>query len=130
MFINKLFYNLNISTIKSLPIVLEQPTPDKKTSYENSAIFENLNAKKVVDQLFKNDSEGILFFDLYFQLRYFSDYEKKITHILDHHKPEITFWSEFLLLSKKSSFKKIKKYNIDCLASNIEFILKKLKSVD
>ena len=68
--LKKMFENLNSENISDIFLKLREYCPQIKSTYENSAIFKNVNGKKLGIQIKKLKNEKIVIFSRFIRLRY------------------------------------------------------------
>ena len=110
---------------------ISKPLPDYSTSYEDSAIFQSVNGKKLGKQIKTLNTTSIIEFKRFIDYRYYPEKRYSNRKVKDYHKKDLQCLEDLKIeLSNKNNIReKIKNIAIHELVTEIENIIQKLKSI-
>ncbi|MDO3695995.1 P-loop NTPase fold protein [Wenyingzhuangia sp. chi5] len=125
------FENINEDSIKNIYSILKEITPESNTTYENTAIFEYVNGKKLGEKIKLLSNKSLLSFKHFLHSRYYPEEKYTNVSLQSYHKNDIKCLSELIIILKKNIKKRdlIKNKIISLFSNDLENIIIKLNKL-
>lgn len=128
-YLKEIFYTLDKYDVFHLTTKLNETNPFASSTYEMTAIFENLDPVEFIDVIGRMNNESINRFNYFLEKRY---EVRRYTNRQTVYKKEISFFTNFKaeLLKYKESFNKeanLKLYTLNNLIQRVEEVIKDIE---
>lgn len=128
-FLKTHFENLTEEKIENIYTLLKSSTPDKKTIYEFTPIFKNVNGHKLAESLLGLSNKSKQEFNWFLQDRYFPQRRCVNCQLEKYHLDEIICLEQLskTLDDNLSTFEKVDRYSVASLLDGLIVVLNELK---
>jgi hypothetical protein len=131
-YLKSIFENISDTSFESIYAMFVEPTPDRRTVFENTAIFKPINGKLLGKKIKKMSSKAIYDFQLILHYRYYPEERYSNGRLEKYHKEDlrclIELQNEIGHNQKKREILKNKTLNE--LNEELALIITKIKDID